>query len=167
MRALFYLAEIMTAATIIIAAGGGKVTAVLAATNPPAQDDMAAIERLHQQDVEATLSGKADDFAKLWSDDAVRMEPGGPAEVGKPAIYAGDKRAEQHYPGAKTLSYKPDIRDVQIVDGWAFEWGYFETSFKESAEAKPVNLRGKLLRILKRQPDGSWKFARVMWNTAK
>jgi len=26
------------------------------------------------------------------------------------------------------------------------------------------SFRGKSLRVLKREPDGSWKFARVMWN---
>jgi hypothetical protein len=45
-----------------------------------------------------------------------------------------------------------------IVGDWAFEWGYF--SYKESANAKPG--RGKVLRVLKLQPDGSWKFARVI-----
>lgn len=44
----------------------------------------------------------------------------------------------------------------------AFEGGYFEGSSKESADASPVAVRGKPLRILKRQADGSWKFARVM-----
>jgi ketosteroid isomerase-like protein len=48
------------------------------------------------------------------------------------------------------------------VGGWAFEWDTFEVTFKESERAKPVTIHGKALRVLKRQPDGSWKFARVM-----
>lgn len=128
--------------------------------------DRAAIERLHREDVEATLSGKADDFRKLWDEEAVRLEPGGEAEVGRSLIYADDKRQETKNPGAQILSYQPMINDLKIVDGWAFEWGYFEGTFKESATAKPVPMRGKLLRVLKRQADGSWKFVRVMWNEA-
>jgi ketosteroid isomerase-like protein len=128
-------------------------------------DDMAAIERLHQQDIAATLSGKADDLTKLWTDDAVRLGRGGPAEVGKAAIYASDKRQETNNPGAQITVYKPAIQDLQIMDGWAFEWGYFEGSYKESANANAMSIRGKVLRVLKRQPDGSWKFARVMWDT--
>ena len=137
------------------------------AANTPDDRDRAAIELLHQQDVEATLTGKADDFAKLWSPDAVRMEPGGSAEVGKAAIYAEDKREEARGAGIQVLSYKPEIKDLQIIDGWAFEWGYFESSFRESEKSRTVNMRGKMLRVLKRQPDGSWKFARVMWNEVK
>jgi len=146
--------------------------ALVLAQNPAkqrAEADRAAIQRLHEEDVRATLSGKAGDFARLWSNDAVRMEPDRPAEIGSAAIFARDKREEKEAAAAQaqTLSYQPDIRDLQIRDGWAFEWGYFDASFKTSATAKPQSMRGKFLRILERQPDGSWRFARVMWNTVK
>jgi ketosteroid isomerase-like protein len=124
--------------------------------------DKAAIERLHQEDIAATLSDNADELAKLWDEDAVRLQANGPAEVSKAVIYADDKRWQTNLHGGKTLSYKPDIKDLQIVNGWAFEWDTFEVTYKESEQATPVTIHGKALRILKRQPDGSWKFARVM-----
>ena len=135
---------------------------LLAHENGSAQKARMAIERLHQQDVEATLSGKADDFAKLWDSEAVRIGPGGPAEIGKAVIYADDKR-EENSGGGQSLCYRSEIKDLQIAGDWAFEWGYF--SYKESANAEPG--RGKVLRVLKLQPDGSWKFARVMVLTEK
>jgi len=130
---------------------------LLAQENGSAQKARKAIERLHQQDVEATLSGKADDFAKLWDSEAVRIAPGGPAEIGKAEIYADDKRAENNG-GGQSLCYRSEIKDLQIAGDGAFEWGYF--SYKESANAKPG--QGKVLRVLRLQADGSWKFARVM-----
>jgi ketosteroid isomerase-like protein len=123
-----------------------------------AQQVRGPIEQLHRQDVDATLSGKADAFAKLWDNQAVRLQPGSPAEIGKAAIYADDKREETNSNAGRTLCYQPEIKDLQIAGDWAFEWGYF--SYKESANAKPG--RGKVLRVLKRQPDGSWKFTHVM-----
>ena len=48
--------------------------------------DRQAIERLHQLDVEATFTNSADELAKLWDNDAVRLQAGGPAEVGKTKI---------------------------------------------------------------------------------
>jgi ketosteroid isomerase-like protein len=93
---------------------------------------------------------------------AVRLQANGPAEVSKAAIYANDKRWQANLHGGRTLSYKPDIKDLQIVDGLAFEWDTFEVTYKESERAKPVTIHGKALRVLKRQSDGSWKFARVM-----
>jgi len=126
--------------------------------NNSAEQTRIGIEQLHQLDVEATLSDKADELAKLWDSEAVRIEPGRAAEVGKPEIYANDKRWESKADRPKTLCYKSEIKDVQIVGDWAFEWGYF--SYKDSSNPKPM--RGKVLRVMKRQADGSWKFARVI-----
>jgi len=149
------------AVTVIVIAGVLGASAgvrLWAHENGSAQQARTGIERLHQQDVEATLSGKADDFAKLWDNEAVRILQGGPAEIGKAAIYADDKREEANGNGGRTLCYKSEIKDLQIAGDWAFEWGYF--SYKESANAKPG--QGKVLRVLRLQADGSWKFARVM-----
>ena len=138
---------------VIIVGVLGAGVILLAYENGSTQKAQTAIEQLHQQDVEATLSGKADDLAKLWDSDAVRIGLGGPVEIGKAMIYATDKREE-----APSLCYKPEIKDLQIAGDWAFEWGYF--SYKQSANSKAG--RGKVLRVIKRQPDGSWKFTRVM-----
>jgi ketosteroid isomerase-like protein len=129
-----------------------------ASTSPSKEADRIAIERLHQQDVEATLSDKADELAKLWDNEAVRIQPGSAAEVGKAEIYANDKRWEAKADKPRTLCYKSEIKDVQISGDWAFEWGYL--SYKDSSNPKPM--RGKVLRVMKRQLDGSWKFARVI-----
>lgn len=77
-------------------------------------------------------------------------------------INADNRLSRTKNPEWRTIYYKPEIKDVQIAGDWAFEWGYFETAHKESANAAHVALHGKTLRVLKRQPDGSWKLARVM-----
>src|SRR5437773_4737159 len=124
--------------------------AALAYQNNSAEQTRIGIEQLHQLDVEATLSDKADELAKLWDAEAVRIQPGGPAEVGKATILANDKRWEASKGRARTLCYKPEIQDLQIVGDWAFEWGYF--SYSDSSN--PKAMRGKVLRVIKRQPDG-------------
>ena len=126
--------------------------------NASEEADRIAIERLHQQDVEATLSDKPDELAKLWDNEAVRIQPGRLPEIGKAEIYANDRRWETKPNRARTLCYKSEIKDVRIAGEWAFEWGY--VSYKDSSNPKPI--RGKVLRVMKRQPDGSWKFARVI-----
>lgn len=125
-----------------------------------AEKDRMAIERLHQLDVETTLTDKADELARLWDTDAVRIQPDGPAEVGKAVIYADDKRWEASKGSEKTLCYRTEMQDLRIAGDWAFEWGYF--SYKNSSDGKVETGRGKVLRVLHRQMDGSWKFARVM-----
>jgi ketosteroid isomerase-like protein len=98
----------------------------------------------------------------LWDEEAVRLQSSSPAEIGKAVIYVNDKRWQVSLHGGRTLSYKPDLKDMHIVDGWAFEWDTFEVRFRESEHGSEKMLHGKMLRVLKKQSDGSWKFARVI-----
>ena len=59
----------------------------------------------------------------MWTDDAVRLGQGRPAEVGKQAIRESNERWSA-IPGIKVLTYVPETKDVTIWDGWAVEWGY-------------------------------------------
>jgi ketosteroid isomerase-like protein len=133
------------------------------ASSAKAALDKAAIDRLHQLDVQTTLTDKADELTKLWDSEAVRIQPGRPAEIGKAAIYADDQQEEANPGGGRTVCYNAEMQDLQVAGDWAFEWGYF--SYKNSGDPKPG--RGKVLRVMKRQPDGSWKFARVIGFTEK
>lgn len=125
-------------------------------------NDTAGVEKLHQLDQRVTLLNDPKALQEEWADDAVRIEPDEPVDVGKAAIYAADVRFMKEAPGSAIVSYKPDIRDVQVLADWAFEWGYFGAGFRE-APGKPVTqTQGKLLRVLHRESNGDWKFARVM-----
>ena len=131
-----------------------------AAARDGSDADRAAIERLHQEDKEATLADSADQLAKLWDKDAVRFTASRPAEIGAAVIYADDKRWEMSSGREHTLCYDMEVQDVQIAGDWAFEWGYF--SGKISQGGKESIIYGKGMRVMKRQSDGSWRFARVM-----
>jgi ketosteroid isomerase-like protein len=129
--------------------------------------DLASIARLHQQDVAATLARSPRALAKLWAKDAVRMQPGGPAEVGVQTIYIDDSTQHLRAPRTQVVRYTPTIKDIQIVGDWAIEWGNFSGAYKQFPGDSLHVIRGNLLRVLRRQPDGSWRFARVMWNSAE
>jgi uncharacterized protein (TIGR02246 family) len=130
-----------------------------------ASQDMAAIERLHSQDIAATLSGNLTALADLWTDDVVRIQPGHPAEVGKQTLVANDQLMKAAMPGFRVLSYVPEMKEVTVTtDGWAFEWGTFTGTYVEAPGGEEKRLEGKLLRILRKQPDGTWKGARGMLN---
>ena len=150
---------------LAVARGVGSSVAVQAAVKQHMHGaDQAGIEELHRKDVAATLASDPKLLAELWTDDAVRLQPGGPAEVGLAVIRNNDQKQLAEHPGAKVLSYRPEIKDVQIAGDWAFEWNDFEASYKETPDGKTVSLHGKALRVLKKQSDGTWRFARVMWN---
>ncbi len=122
---------------------------------------MATIEKLHTTETAATLSRDAGALTDLWTDDAVRLSPGQPAEVGKQAIRESNERWSDR-PGFKVLSYVPETTDLTMLDGWAVEWGNFTASYVESVGGEVKQIRGNRLMILKKLPDGSWKFFRGM-----
>jgi uncharacterized protein (TIGR02246 family) len=149
---------------LLVSAGALLVGHTLGTTAHAGEADMVGIERLHRQDVAATVSGDPRALAGLWTDDAVRINPGGRVDIGKQAIRAADERAKARHPEGRVVSYLPDIKDVRIKDGWAFEWGHFKVGYTETAEGEVKTARGSVLRVLQKGADGSWKFARVMWN---
>ena len=122
--------------------------------------DLAAIEKLHQQDIVATLSRDPVALTDLWTDDGIRLGPGQPAEVGKQAIRESNERSTART--IKVLTFVPETKDLTIWDGWAVEWGYFTGSYVESPGGEPKQIRGARLRVLKKLPDGSWKCFRGM-----
>jgi ketosteroid isomerase-like protein len=125
--------------------------------------DLAAIEKLHQDDIKFTLS-QDKELMNIWSEDAVRFMPGSQPDVGKHAIQATNEKFGAEYPGFKVLSYAAKYKNIQIEDGLACEWGEHESQFKMSPEAPPVSWHGTGFHMLKRQSDGSWKFAVMILN---
>jgi len=156
LRGLFFLVSLVVWATKVDV----PVFAQVKTTDKKAQD-MAGIEKLRQQDIAATLSRDPVALTDLWTDDAVRLSPGQAAEVGKQAIRESNERWSAR-PGFKVLSYVPETRDLTMLDGWAVEWGNFTGSYVESAGGEVKQIHGHRLMVLKRLPDGSWKYFRGM-----
>jgi ketosteroid isomerase-like protein len=156
LRVLFFLVSLVVWATKVDV----PVFAQVQTTDKKAQD-MAGIEKLRQQDIAATLSRDPVALTDLFTDDAVRLSPGRPAEVGKKAIRESNERWSA-LPGVKVLSYVPETKDLTMLDGWAVEWGNFTASYVESAGGEAKQVRGQVLGVLKRLPDGSWRAFRVM-----
>jgi ketosteroid isomerase-like protein len=123
--------------------------------------DLAAIQKLRQQDIAATLSQDSVALTALWTDDAVRLGPVPPAEVGKQAIREHNERSSAR-PGFKVLTYVPENKDLTILDGWAVEWRHFSGSFVGSPGGEPTHARGTVLGVYKKLPDGRWRAFRGM-----
>ena len=121
------------------------------------------IAKLHQDDITATIAGDVDALTALLDDGAVLLQPGIPPIVGKVDFHDFIRQTLSKSPSVKVVKYVPDIRDIQVAGNVAYEWGYFDAVQKSSEQQAPARLRAKLLRVMRRQPDGSWKFTRVMW----
>jgi hypothetical protein len=116
------------------------VAALIIKTRSPT--DLAAIEKLHGADEQATLSQDPAALTDLWSDDGVKLDaPGGPV-VGKKALRDLYEKVRAQYPEFKVLKYAPDYKTMQtaIVDGWAIEVGHADAIIKMSVNSEPVTV---------------------------
>jgi ketosteroid isomerase-like protein len=122
----------------------------------------AGIKKLHQQDIDATVSMDLGKLTNLWADDGVLLGQGDEPLVGKAAIEASLKQNLAANPTMRVLKYVPEITDLQVVGDAAYEWGFFDVTHQLSTHSKPASFRARFLRVMRLQPDGSWKFVRVM-----
>jgi ketosteroid isomerase-like protein len=124
--------------------------------------DLAAIEKLRQQDITATLSRDPVALTDYWTDDAVRLGAGAPPEIGKETIRASNERQTANK-SLKVLSYVPEPKDLTFLDGgWAVEWRTYTGSYVDSPGGEAKQVRGTVLMVLKKLPDGTWKCFRAM-----
>lgn len=128
--------------------------------------DRAAIEKLFQKDIAATLARDPVALTDLWTDDAIRLG-GGQAEVGRKVIQESNERQTANK-DFKVLSYVPETRDLTFLDGgWAVAWRSYTASYVDSPGGEAKQIRGTVLGVFKRLPDGSWKGFRGMGDTSK
>src|SRR6266850_2155228 len=134
-RVLFFLVSLVAWATRV----DTPILAQTQATDTKAQD-MAGIEKFHQQDIAATLALDPVALTELWTDDAVRIGPVPPAEVGKQAIREGNERLTANKE-SKVLSYVPEHKEMIFLDGgWEVEWRPYTVSFVTSPGGAPAHL---------------------------
>lgn len=121
-----------------------------------------AIRELHAKDIAASKARDFETLLSLWTEDAVLLEPGKKPTVGIEAIKAymeGQKEASKTY---EIRKYEHRWEEIKVIGDWAFEWGYFDAAAEMIGSGKTIEQKGKLLRMLKKQKDGSWKVARVI-----
>jgi uncharacterized protein (TIGR02246 family) len=127
-------------------------------------DDRRAIEALHEKDMAASEAGDLFTLLSLCSDDCVMLPPGEAPIVGKEAIRASLQRDLEQEHGYRITEYIHDFEEVKVLGDWAFEWGRFSATAEPVAGGAPIRSSGKILRILARQADSTWKVARSIWN---
>ena len=122
--------------------------------------DTAAIDALLDQYTAAFNSNDAAATVASYADDAIVMSPNQAAVEGKQAIQAVYEAMFKEYAFKGTFT----PLETQVTGDWAYRRGnYAETGTPKSG--KPVEELGKWLEILKRQPDGSWKSHRLIYNS--
>jgi uncharacterized protein (TIGR02246 family) len=124
--------------------------------SPSAENDLRAIEAINQRDVQFALANDAAMMMSQWTDDFVLLPPARPIMRGRSVI----AEAFQGVESPEIVDYVLDIQEVKLLGDHAFQWGTYHYSARPRAGGETVRTDGKLMRILQRQPDGSWKMYR-------
>ncbi len=125
--------------------------------------DVAAIRALVEQWIAAIETGDVDGVLALYTDDAVRLPPDGPAFSGKEAF-------EEYFSGAfEQFSFEvvwpvEGTEEIVVADGWAYHLSEYAMLVTPKEGGETMEEKGNVVVIIQRQPDGSWKFAREIWN---
>ena len=129
------------------------------------EGDIRSIEALNQHDVKATLAMDTDAIISQWTDDFVVLPAAGPITRGRSVNAAAAKQSMEQMKAFMPIEYNLDVQEITIAGDYAFEWGTYRGSARSLTGGENVSYVGKFMRILQRQPDGSWKMHRTMATT--
>ncbi len=128
--------------------------------------DQREIAHLQEQDIAANTALDVDALIALTTDDVVLLPPGRPAVRGHQGLRNFYKGILERSPDAQVLAYTEEWEEVRILGDFAVQWGTITERAKAAATAPETASAVHAMRVLARQPDGSWKIARAMWNAA-
>lgn len=119
--------------------------------------DLRAIEAINQRDMQFAQANDLAGMMSQWTDDIVVIPAAGPIQRGRSAIAEASRGVEN---SVEILEYVLDIQEVKVLGDHAFQWGTYNYRMRSRTDGSPLRASGKLMRILQRQADGSWKIFR-------
>jgi ketosteroid isomerase-like protein len=108
------------------------------------------------------LAGDIDTITSQWTDDFVVLPPAGPVVRGRAANAAIAEAGRAQIQAIEPVEYVVELEEITVAGEYAFEWGTFRSCMRTRDGGQMMSSSGKLMRILQRQPDGSWKMHRTM-----
>ena len=135
---------------------------VLSCQAPSNEADIEAIRGVQNEYVRAMNSGDVDAWLETIGDDAVNLPPNHPQVTGKEAIrsYIVTSYFERF-----NMQLSISVQEVQILGDFAFTNGSFSLSLTPKDGGEVIEEKGKFIDIFKRQPGGSWKYYRIIFNS--
>ena len=124
--------------------------------------DVKAIQQLTERWIAAVNAQEIEPLLSLVTDDVIFLPPSGPPIQGKEAVGDLYRSIFTQFDFEQSASHE----EIEVSGDWAFAWGSEMLTLSPRGGGQPIRMCGKGLTILRRQPDGSWKFARGINNTS-
>jgi ketosteroid isomerase-like protein len=129
-----------------------------AISNPLAQPTLSPgvlmLMELEGRFEKAVAEGGGKVFSSWFADDAVTLNNGKPAVLGRTAIAA----QAQWDPKTYQLTWQPQGGQMGPSNDMGFTWGHYEGRSKDK-NGEPVVISGRYFTVWKKLPDGTWKVA--------
>ena len=126
--------------------------------------DLEAIEELRRRDTVASRSMDVEALASLWTDDCVSLPPGQPPTRGKARIRSHLEGMRSWARDNEIVEFEEKFEELEILGDTAIEWGYIRGAERPRTGGDLKRSTYKVMRILKRQPDGRWLVHRSIYN---
>jgi uncharacterized protein (TIGR02246 family) len=84
-------------------------------------DALAAIQELHEKDIEASKARDFDTLLSLWTEDGVLLEPGKNPTIGIEAIKAYMEEQKEASKAYEIKKYEHRWEEIKVIGDWAFE----------------------------------------------
>jgi len=123
--------------------------------------DVAAINKIWDLYTEGVNNGDLEVWISLWDEKGIRMPPDTPAVIGKAQIRASVANVFQQFNRKIVITNA----ETWVFGSLAFARGTYAASRTPKAGGSTAYADGKYLSILKKQPDGSWKIFRDIFNS--
>lgn len=124
-------------------------------------DDLAAINRLLDLFVQAVNDGDPNAWSDLMTEDFIFSVPDAPRFIGRETAVAAATAA---FFDPFVLRLASKFEDVQIFGSQAFAHGIFTMGMLPRAGGKMISAPGKFSNFFRKQSNGSWKFAMVIFS---
>jgi len=132
---------------------GGKIAA-------PDKADLRAIEALRDAFVKAHNDGDPGRLADLFTDDAVLIPADDATCEGKEEIAGYLQSVLEETPSVLEF----DVKETRVLGEWAFERIDVTIIVTDPTTREEWEIWARHLWVLKRQPGGKWKIARLIYN---
>jgi ketosteroid isomerase-like protein len=131
-----------------------KPTVVSPVTQPNLSPGVILLMELEGKFAQAVSEGGGKAFSSWFADDALTLNNGQPALMGRAAIAAKAQWDPKEY----QLTWVPEGAQMGPSNDMGFTWGHYEGKSKDR-NGQPVMISGRYITVWKKMPDGTWKVA--------
>jgi ketosteroid isomerase-like protein len=100
-------------------------------------------------------------FERTAATDVIVLPPDGSIITGRQALM---KLNQEFFNRSETL-FDNKSDEIVVSGDWAFDRGTYRYTETPRAGGSTVITEGNYLWLARREPDGSWRHARIIWNT--